>query len=126
MNSETKTLGEKLRELREDFDLSQYQIAAALSIDRSTYTNYELNKTQPNLETLVKLAHIFQIKPSFLLPLDDRDEDVRYKDSMQAGSMLKSLNKAERGIIATYRTQSKAKQQQIRLAIDKIAKSKDE
>lgn len=126
MDNEIKTLGQKLRDLREDFDLSQNQIAAALNIDRSTYTNYELNKTQPNLETLVKLAHIFQIRPSYLLPLDEHDGDLAVRESLQSSSMLKSLSKAERGLIATYRSQSKAKQELIRQAIDKIAKSKDE
>ena len=123
MRDDEKTLGQKLRELREDYDLSQNQIAKALNIDRSTYTNYELDKTRPNLETLVKLAHIFRTPPESLLPLGAAESSSRLGDNSHSGNMVKSLTKAERGLIAAYRGQSEEKQRQIRDFIANITKS---
>ena len=113
MKWETKSLGQKLRELRETYDLSQSQIAQALNIDRSTYTNYELDKTQPNLETVVKLAHIFSIDKGLLLP-DYEHEESDFRDSLKTGGMLKTLTKEERGLIAMYRSLDKEQRADLR------------
>lgn len=99
-----QTLGEKLRELRESYDLSQGQVAAALNIDRSTYTNYELDKTRPSLEMLVKLAHIFNVPRDTFLPDDDTEPSFALRDIVRPNSMAQSLNKEERGLVAQFRT----------------------
>ena len=41
-------IGENLRRLREGCGFSQKQVADAVHIDRSTYTNYELGKICTN------------------------------------------------------------------------------
>ena len=41
--------------------MSQGDVAKLLNIDRSTYTNYELGKTEPSLEVLKKLSGIFGV-----------------------------------------------------------------
>lgn len=41
--------------------MSQTEVAKLLNIERSTYTNYELGKTEPPMETLKKIAGIFGI-----------------------------------------------------------------
>ena len=38
-------MGKKLKRLRENFNLTQQQVAEALGIDRSTYAYYELGRT---------------------------------------------------------------------------------
>ena len=54
--------GEHLRFLRTSrTEMSQSDVARLLNIDRSTYTNYELGKTEPPMETLKKLAGIFGV-----------------------------------------------------------------
>lgn len=122
---DTKTLGEKLRELRETYDLSQAQIASALNIDRSTYTNYELDKTSPNLETLVRLARIFNVPKDALLPEDD-DDTVTFRDLIQPYSMVQSLSKDERGLLALYRSLNGGQKAELKQQIhDIIKKSED-
>ena len=54
--------GENLRELREcTSEFTQSQIAELLNIDRSTYTNYELGKTEPDIATIQRLAELFNV-----------------------------------------------------------------
>ncbi len=46
----------RLKDLREDRDLSQNDIARMLNISQTNYSKYELNKINIPLETLKKLA----------------------------------------------------------------------
>ena len=111
---EKKSLGEKLRKLRESFQLSQGQVAEALNLDRSTYTNYELDKTRPSLETLVKLASIYNVQPVHLLP-DITDSDaVAFRDATREDGLMRSLNKEERGMIVFYRSLSRQDKEKLR------------
>ena len=56
-----KKLPELLRRYRENCGLSQGQVAEALSVDRSTYTYYEIGKTAPSINTMMKLIRILNI-----------------------------------------------------------------
>lgn len=119
MLNENKSLGEKLRDLRESFDLSQNQIAAALNIDRSTYTNYELDKTRPSLESLVKLARIFHITAEELLPIIE-DDDSHMREMGRPNGMVQTLNKEERGLIVLYRALDKESRAKLRGEIKRL------
>ena len=67
--SKQSRFGEKLRILREIYDVSQQEIADLLGIERSTYTYYELGKTEPSLGTLRKIAYLFHVSADFLLDI---------------------------------------------------------
>lgn len=56
-----KMLPELLKRYRENCGLSQGQVATALSVDRSTYTYYEIGKTTPSINTMMKLIKILCI-----------------------------------------------------------------
>lgn len=62
-----KTLSERLRDLREDHDLTQQQIAYLLHKDRSTYTYYETGKTEPSLHDLIALADFHKVSLDYLV-----------------------------------------------------------
>ena len=124
MRTQKKKLGDKLRGLRESYNLTQEQVADALNIDRSTYSNYELNKTHPNLDTLVKLSHIYNVPTELLLP-DDDGSIVTFKDFARTDNLLQTLSKDERGLIALYRALDKDKKGEIREQMEKLAKKDD-
>ena len=55
-------MGNLLRDLREySLGVSQSEIAGMLHIDRSTYSNYELGKTEPSIANLKRLSEIFGV-----------------------------------------------------------------
>lgn len=56
-----KTLGEKLKTLREKSGKTQQEIANLLCLNRVTYTQYENNKRIPPLESLKKLSEIYNV-----------------------------------------------------------------
>lgn len=59
--------GDTLRELLEDQDLSQKQLADALNISASAIGNYVRNNREPDFETLKKIARYFGVSTDFLL-----------------------------------------------------------
>lgn len=118
---EKKSLGEKLRKLRESYNLSQGQVAEALNIDRSTYTYYELDKTRPNLETLVKISRIFNVPTATLLP-DDEGKQITFRDIARSDGLLRTLSKEERGLIVYYRSLNKEDQAKMLAEMAKLAK----
>jgi len=122
MDLSNKTLGQKLKELRENYDLSQNQVAAALNIDRSTYGYYELDKTRPSLETLVKLSHIFSVPVEQLLP-SEIEETVSLRDLAQPSTMVRSLSKQERGLLAIFRSLTKEQKQKVITELTKYVKN---
>ena len=118
-------IAEKLRHRREACALSQQQVADALNIDRTTYTKYETGKSEPNLETLVKIAAVFNISPLELLPVESsRQKPVRrLQDVVQSNSPIFQLAKDERGLIAKYRALSKEQKLLVHELIAKIPKN---
>ena len=71
--------GERLKKLRENRKLSQQQLAEKLNINRSTYARYELSQTQPDYETLQKLADFYDVSTDYILTgidskLTEKDE----------------------------------------------------
>lgn len=61
---------DRLREQRKRMDMTQEQVAKSLNIVRSTYAYYETGKTQPEIETLMKLARFDSVSVDFLLGMD--------------------------------------------------------
>lgn len=56
-----------LKYYRHECGLTQQQVADRLKIERSTYTYYETGKTKPDINTLIKIAKVFNINYTQLL-----------------------------------------------------------
>jgi transcriptional regulator with XRE-family HTH domain len=61
------TFSKRLITERKKLGLTQEQIAKQLGITRSAYTYYETNKTQPSLETAIKLADVMKVSLDYLV-----------------------------------------------------------
>ncbi|MBE6786317.1 MAG: helix-turn-helix transcriptional regulator [Ruminococcaceae bacterium] len=57
----------RIRDLREDMDLRQIDVANSTGIDQKTLSNYETGKTNPDSEAIVKLADFFGVSTDYLL-----------------------------------------------------------
>ncbi len=62
---------ERIRNLREDMDLTQQQIADKLFINRRTYAAYENGINSMTPETLCKIADIYNTSVDYLLNRTD-------------------------------------------------------
>lgn len=61
----------RIRDMREDSDLTQKQIADYLGCDQSLYSKYERGERVIPLEIVVKLAQYYQTSVDYLLGLTD-------------------------------------------------------
>ena len=57
----------RLRDLREDKDMKQKEVAAILGIDQRVYSNYETGKREIPLHHLVALADFYHVTTVYLL-----------------------------------------------------------
>lgn len=62
----------RLRDLREDHDLSQRQIADVLGIQQTVYSRYERGFQTIPLQHLVTLAKYYDVSADYLLDLTDK------------------------------------------------------
>ena len=62
-----ETFKEKLTQARKDTGFTQKEVSEELNIPRSTIANYETGRTQPDLETLAKLADFYEVSIDWLL-----------------------------------------------------------
>ena len=58
---------QRLRDLREDADLSQKQVAALLGIQQTVYSRYERGFQTIHLEHLLTLADFYHVSTDYLL-----------------------------------------------------------
>ncbi len=57
----------RIKDLREDRDLRQTDVAEATGIDQRTLSNYETGKTNPDSFALIRLADFFDVSIDYLL-----------------------------------------------------------
>lgn len=61
----------RIRDLREDRDLTQDQLVKILKMHKTTYTNYEQGKREPPFEFIIKLARLYDVSIDYIAGLVD-------------------------------------------------------
>ncbi|MBQ7035010.1 MAG: helix-turn-helix transcriptional regulator [Clostridia bacterium] len=61
----------RLRDLREDRDLTQAQMADFLKIHQTTYSDYEIGKLNVPIDVFIKLARFYHTSIDYLAELTD-------------------------------------------------------
>jgi transcriptional regulator with XRE-family HTH domain len=64
--------GYRLRELRENKELTQTQVAKRLGLSKTTISGYENNIKTPSLDVLVKLSILYGVSSDYILGLENR------------------------------------------------------
>ena len=66
-NNRIRDMTNRIRDLREDMDLRQSDLAEKTGIDQRTISNYETGKTLPDSDALIKLADFFGVSIDYLV-----------------------------------------------------------
>jgi len=61
----------RVRDLREDKDLTQKQMADFLQIHQTTYSDYEIGNLNIPVEVLIKLAKYYKTSIDYIVGLTD-------------------------------------------------------
>ncbi len=59
-----------MKELRISEGLTQNDMASFLQVADTTYASYEQGRSEPNIETIIKLARFFKVSTDYLLGND--------------------------------------------------------
>lgn len=62
---------QRLKDLREDRDLTQAELVRILKMHKTTYTNYEQGKREPPFELIIKLARLYDVSIDYIAGLTD-------------------------------------------------------
>ena len=90
----------KFKDIRKDRGLTQLEVADKLSISRVAYTNIENGKRDPDTQTLIKLAELFDCSVDLLLGRSKKPSAV--------------LTPAEIDLVKSFRSLSEQGQEYIR------------
>jgi transcriptional regulator with XRE-family HTH domain len=87
-------LTERIKQLREERQIPQRKLAAALDIDTATYCKYEKGERRPRREQVVIIAELLQADKDKLLTLWLADQVYNVvKDEKHAGKALSIVAK---------------------------------
>lgn len=70
---------QRLRDMREDRDLSQKEVADHLGISQSDYSKYELGKHMMGIDKYIKLAKFYNISLDYLAGVVDTVKELDKK-----------------------------------------------
>jgi transcriptional regulator with XRE-family HTH domain len=93
------SFGSVLADLRKQVGkMTQQQLAEKLGVERGAVANYESKNKLPHLETLIKIADLFNVSLDFLVGRENRTEPPRpaagltkFNDEYYSGTQLKIL-----------------------------------
>ena len=64
----------RIRDLREDHDLTQRQLAEILRCSQQVYSNYELGQRDIPTDILIKLSRFYKVTTDYILGLSDQKQ----------------------------------------------------
>ena len=65
------TIGERIKELRNERGLTQIAFAEIFNIDKSTIAKYETNKNYPSIPMIIAMCKYFSVPSDYILCLTD-------------------------------------------------------
>ena len=86
MASQSNILGKRLRDLREDKDLTQKELSAMIGLTPKMISFYENAQRTPPVDVLIKLAKIFNISVDYLI--GNHISDPRHNITIQERNLL--------------------------------------
>ena len=62
---------ERLKDLRSEKGVTQREVASAIGVTLSAYSNYEQGLREPNVEIIIKLCKYYNVSADYLLGLSE-------------------------------------------------------
>ena len=85
----------KLREYRAKMGLSQTELSKRIGIPANTLFNYELEKCEPSISTLIKLADFFNVSIDEIVGRETDIINLKFLDDNQAFLIKKIIKMNE-------------------------------
>lgn len=86
-------ISEKIRKLRNDFNISQVTLAKELGVTKQCVSNWENDNILPSIEMLIKIAKYFNVSTDYLLDISpDNYVDVTGLNNIQIAHLKLIIN----------------------------------
>ena len=93
-------LGNKLQQARAKANLTQEQVAETLGVSRQTISNWENEKTYPDIRSVVTLSDLYNVSLDYLLKDKEETTMTNYLDYLEESTnVVKSKNKLSKLIL---------------------------
>ena len=78
----------RLKDLRDDKDLTQDELVEILGMHKTTYTNYEQGKREPPFSLMIRLAQLYNVTLDYIAgiaaePLPIRGGNLYYPEKQE-------------------------------------------
>ena len=109
------SVGESLKRVRKEHNFKQKEVAEAIGVDRSTYSFYEIGRTNPSLETLCTLAKIYNVTIGYLIGKEANNPELRENAAHVSAGVDPNamLKKDEQLLLMYYRVADEATKKEI-------------
>jgi len=113
----------KLKELRLQKGLSQKEISNQLQIEYQNYNKYELDKNEPNIETLKKIADYYDVSIDFLVgrPRPFDFPIIATEEQKQIINKILELSNEQCKLVEAYITGLQVGQEKLNETIKKLS-----
>ena len=105
--------GERIAEQRKKLGLNQEELAGKIGVSRSALSLYEIDRREPDLETVKKIASLFGVTTDYLLGAEEgntmigkRINELRKSSGMTQEELAEVLN-ISRSTLAGYEAENK-------------------
>lgn len=88
----------RIRDLREDNDMTQEELADKLDISKRTLLRYESGVSEPNISVLIKLSLIFDVSVDYIIGIKDTDEIVAVNVATKIDEVIGQLEKIKKDL----------------------------
>ena len=127
---EKSILSLRLKLLRVASGMRQEEVADMLGIGRSAYTYYELSRSRPDYDALIRLAKLYNVTIDYLVgisnfPVNEQQKpDISHDNEavIATEATVGKLGKDERYLVGLYRQLSESGQMEI---MDLMKKKRD-
>ncbi|WP_315119467.1 helix-turn-helix transcriptional regulator [uncultured Clostridium sp.] len=77
-----------LKNLREEFEMTQEQVGKLLNITKQAIYSYEKGENEPTIDAIVKIADVFNVSVDYLLGRTKQRENLYIKNEL----LLEAIN----------------------------------
>lgn len=104
----------RIKQLREERNMSQVRLSIELGVSQETISAYEKGKHYPSTQSLIKLSDIFGVSCDYILGLSEERHNIIYH----------SLNETDRKLFNLFRALSLQQQEKVFAYIQGLYDSK--
>ena len=95
-------IGDRLRNIREDKDLKQTEVAKAIHITNKVLSSYERNISLPTIDTLVDLCNYYHVSADYILQTDYLTSPPDSKTNARPQNAAPQLNAEQKRVLYYY------------------------